>query len=1154
MARLDRMLERAAAERVPQVALVAGEAGVGKTRLIHELGTKRGAGVEWLAAQAEPDGVGRPYELLLAAVESRVSGWVRVPPELEGHVDTVGRLLHPVNARLSCADRAYGQQELVSAGVAVVRHLLADQPGLIAFEDLHWADAESIAMFVRLAVAPGLPALVVGTYRHEGISSGHPVAGLGADLERRCSVAHIGLDRLSHADVAALLESVYDRAVSYRAVDAVHSRTGGNPLFLEELLLAAGDAEPEALADLALPGSVAEAVLAQVDSLEPAEQAVMRAAAVLGQRVDFDVLAAVTGLGEGDLIAALRGPVERGLLVEADVDRFAFRHAVTREAVAGTLFGRERRRLHEKALAAMQEAGSDDFATLAHHAHSSGRLGEMVDLARQGAATYLRQGSAAEALRLAETGLSHDPDDLELLTVATRSARALGVVDVAIAHARRWQTTAALRGDVQSELAALYQLARIRWVAADSAGHADAVRAALALAQEEDTPAGRAVAFAMAAEKALLDDRGDEAIDYAARALAIETDDATETARLSALVSMGAALTTVPGRDAEGIALLESALADAERAADTFAQQRAYANLVVTQLWHWPAQRTTQMVRQCRRLAEQTGDFHVWPIVSSVVGSQLAWIAGDASAARRVLDDVRAERLTPHPGPAHWREVLFDALLAIESDDTDAATETLRTFDQSSSAGGSRWPSIAGPWRHAVAAQVAARTSDLPAALAHLRSAATATHEEGADRILSAGAPAGRGWVLDALVVALRAGLSAADGRAVLSALEDGDRPVRAWPHPRNELHADAALLEAEGQIAEADARYAAALACPGNREACWLADAHLGRARCLHALGRDADSVPECAEAIRLLRHWPGWRHAAAWSLGQGLEPAGTPAAVDDEPTVELPDPAGIAAPLAPRRIVEFRVLGDVAIVVDGTPVVVGSGLQRRLLAVLLASGGPVGMDRLAEVLWDGVPPDSAMNSLQSHISRLRRLVGAERLVSGPAGYTLVVLDDDLDTTRFDRGIDAARAALAEGRCASAVRLFEGALGLWRGPAFAEFADAEFARSRSVQLEQLRLAAVEDLIDCRLVLGQHAQVLGELQRLTLDHPLRERLWAQRMLALYRSGRQSDALRAFADLRRVLADELGISPGSDVTRLEAAILAQDPALGLAPNP
>lgn len=172
----------------------------------------------------------------------------------------------PSTAGSAVLTAATAKQELLRAGVELVRHLIRDRPGLVVFEDLHWADAESIALFVQLAGAAELPVLVLGTYREEGIGAGHRMVGLGAELERRCSVTHIALDRLSHADVAALLESVYERPVSYRAVDLVHSRTGGSPLFLEELLLAAGDAEPEALADLALPRSVAEAVLAQFDS------------------------------------------------------------------------------------------------------------------------------------------------------------------------------------------------------------------------------------------------------------------------------------------------------------------------------------------------------------------------------------------------------------------------------------------------------------------------------------------------------------------------------------------------------------------------------------------------------------------------------------------------------------------------------------------------------------------------------------------------------------------------------------------------------------------------------------------------------------------------------------------------------------------------
>jgi predicted ATPase len=147
-------------------------------------------------------------------------------------------------------------------------------------------------------------------------------------------------------------------------------------------------------------------VLGRLDDLSPEQRRVVDAAAILGRRISFDLLTAVAGSGEDELIAILRQLVAGNVMVEKEPDVFAFRHALTREAIAGRLLGRERRRLHEKALAAIQEAGGGDWAALAWHAEGAGRYDELVDAARNGAWSYLQQGSTAEPLRLAETGLS----------------------------------------------------------------------------------------------------------------------------------------------------------------------------------------------------------------------------------------------------------------------------------------------------------------------------------------------------------------------------------------------------------------------------------------------------------------------------------------------------------------------------------------------------------------------------------------------------------------------------------------------------------------------------------------------------------------------------------------------------------------------------
>jgi DNA-binding SARP family transcriptional activator len=248
-----------------------------------------------------------------------------------------------------------------------------------------------------------------------------------------------------------------------------------------------------------------------------------------------------------------------------------------------------------------------------------------------------------------------------------------------------------------------------------------------------------------------------------------------------------------------------------------------------------------------------------------------------------------------------------------------------------------------------------------------------------------------------------------------------------------------------------------------------------------------------------------------------------------------------------------EFRILGPLEIVEDGRLLRLGSRRQRALLALLLVEAGEiVSRDRLIEELWRGNPPPAAEATLRSHLSRLRSTIGASRLQSRPPGYALALDPDDLDASRFERLADKGREALARGRVEQAAELLQQALALWRGPPLAEFAGEPFAQITIARLEESRLAATEERIEADLALGRHADLIGELAGLVTEHPLRERLRAQLMLALYRSGRQAEALDRYQEGRRVLTDELGLEPGETLKSLQKAILAHDAALDRAP--
>ena len=246
---------------------------------------------------------------------------------------------------------------------------------------------------------------------------------------------------------------------------------------------------------------------------------------------------------------------------------------------------------------------------------------------------------------------------------------------------------------------------------------------------------------------------------------------------------------------------------------------------------------------------------------------------------------------------------------------------------------------------------------------------------------------------------------------------------------------------------------------------------------------------------------------------------------------------------------MVEFRVLGAFEVVDGDRPVALGGPKQRALLAMLLLHRGEVvSTDRLVDALWGERASATAAKTVHVYVSGLRKALGDDLLVTRGHGYLLQAGPGRVDRDRFEELAAAGRAALEAGDPCTAVERFDAALGLWRGPPLADLAYESFAGAEIGRLGEERLAALEDRIDAKLALGEHARLTGELEGLVRENPLRERLQAQLMLALYRCGRQADALERYQQSRRMLIDQLGIEPGPALKELERAILAQDPSL------
>jgi len=256
-------------------------------------------------------------------------------------------------------------------------------------------------------------------------------------------------------------------------------------------------------------------------------------------------------------------------------------------------------------------------------------------------------------------------------------------------------------------------------------------------------------------------------------------------------------------------------------------------------------------------------------------------------------------------------------------------------------------------------------------------------------------------------------------------------------------------------------------------------------------------------------------------------------------------------------HALLDFRILGPLEVEEEGRWLRLGGPKQRAVLAILLLDANRVvPVDRLADDLYGDAMPASALTQIQAQISQLRRLLDPAREPGAAAalietrapGYLIRLAPDQLDLRRFERWTAEAAEARSQSDFTTASRRFRDALGLWRGPALAEFARESFAQSAIARLEDLRLTVLEDRIDVDLALGLQTELVGELEGLVSEHPLRERMHGQLILALYRTGRQAEALDVYRTLRRALVDELGLEPTRALQELERRILTHDPSL------
>lgn len=849
----------------PLVAFLAGEPGIGKTRLVREFLATVPPQTRVLVGYAEPDSLARPYELLLDAL-------ARAGVSRTG--DRAGdRGALDVADLAALTDGGRSRVERLHVALDIVARVVGDAPAVIVFEDLHWVDSESAALFERLADqvgpfggpgAPG-PYLLIGTYRPDEVTSRHPLAGLLARVERRLDTIHLRLERLSQADTATLLATATGAPVPYRTAAALHHRTGGNPFFLEELLRGY-DGDPAALSDQPLPWSLAEVLYRQVDDLDPTGKRVAEAAAVLGHRVPFDLLATVTGTGEEELIASLRELVARGLMVETNEDEISFRHALVREALTGRMLGRQRRRLHEAALDALLAVGEADPALVAQHAQAAGRYAEMVTAARQGTAHYLEIGSAYQALRLAELGLSEAGEDLELLAGGARAASLAGLLEDAIGYAQQWRDRATRAADqVDSRVLLIW----LHYDANELEQMAGVTRELEALVPRLP-PELAARAMVAIAQSSMLRNEVEPAMVQVKRVLEVseQLPDLDPSVRLAALVEQGWAMTGRPETVTLGHAMLAEAVAEAEKIGAWVLAARALHGLVLAPPPDATLTEQADLLERMRVSAERAG---FEPLAVSVYlegRAKLAVREGDLAAALEALGQAWTRERGYQPRRAHRGHGAFLAGLCLEAGDLTRAEEVISELR-----GIVRDPDRVMP---GLDFHLACRKGERESADRRLTEV---------NRLLTQ-----RGWydggqAHDLVSAALHAGLPLPRVRELAAAalppqLDTATGRTRAWYRLVR-----AQLAEPAGETEAALADYRAAAG--GDLPPYIRGTIHTRLARCLLALGRTGDAAAEATTAGRLLSRWRGWRVAelARVRAALSLDPAGDAPAAGPAP-----------------------------------------------------------------------------------------------------------------------------------------------------------------------------------------------------------------------------------------------------------------------------
>ena len=797
-----------------RVALIGGESGLGKTRLVEEIIAQAPASTAVVRTGCVPRQTPIPFDMVRGVLgEATPSG------DADGGQD--GFDLSTPRDDECVADQIRAAAEALRS--------LSDGPSIYVFEDIHWADAESLEVIDRLVVAGPLTATLLVTYRPNALHSGLPASGFLQRVERRNQVVQLRLEPLRRHEVAEYLRSS-GRDVDGKMVEHVHSRTGGNALLLCELV-----ASTENDVDLAdgLPWTLSEILRPEIEGLPQDQREVAQVIAVLGVEVGFDLVASAVEATENELLTRLRALVDSGILIERGPDRFGFRHELVREAVADGLFTRERRRIHAAVHDALLASGSDDAVALVAHASGAGRMKEAADAASEAAYEALARGRSHQAMAFAEQAMLVHTDDIGLIRVAVvagwRGERERAALD----HLDRWEELTGSSPIDKAEI--LHHRVRLLYDL-DDEERSDLVAEELATVIEDIGPGlDRAKALANLAQHHMLRGRSPQAIVESDRALAVAADvgpDAAEVVLQARAERASARLLLEEDRSAAISELLQVA-AEAEVAGDHVVASRALHNAPLQP----PILDARAHIERMRRASQRAGITGIATDNYRLALLNVCEAEGDKDAYTPLLEAAIEDLADSHD------VVLSVVFLALDNGDIDRARSFARKFPSGRPA-----HSMASSWQSTANALIDLDVGDAGAARTWLESEApTFASMHIVIRFLST-------MLRNGLAVQLRAFVERGN-------FED-----------RTKLLFDPVMVAVQAEIThsrDADSLYAQALDSGILRSVVTDSEIHLARARL--ALPSGGDPQVHLQASAQRLAHWPGARLDAVEQLMDG-------------------------------------------------------------------------------------------------------------------------------------------------------------------------------------------------------------------------------------------------------------------------------------------